>query len=129
MKLVNPLVAAAKKGNNKATDLYSFSILAWEVLTGQFVPKITTFDDLLSREHPEFPESVPKDLKEHLSFGFQKNSPYLQPFNYYIKRMQERGIFKQIFAKYEIHKQECPSPSLSIGFENCISAFFFVKIF
>ena len=38
--------------------------------------------------------------------------------------MQERGIFNQIFAKYEIHKQECPSPSLSIGFENCISAFF-----
>ena len=40
--------------------------------------------------------------------------------------MQERGIFKQIFAKYEIHEQECPSPSLSIGFENCISAFFLI---
>ena len=40
--------------------------------------------------------------------------------------MQERGIFNQIFAKYEIHKQECPSPSLSIGFENCISAFFLI---
>ena len=38
--------------------------------------------------------------------------------------MQESGIVDQIFAKYELHKQECPSPGLSIGFENCISAFF-----
>ena len=65
--------AAAKKGNNKSTDLYSFSILAWEVLTGQFTPKITTYDDLLSREHPEFPESVPTDLRKHLSSGFNED--------------------------------------------------------
>ena len=70
---------------------------------------------------------IPKRLAiEHLSFGFQKNSPYLQLFNYYIKRMQESGIVDQIFAKYELHEQECPSPSLSLGFENCISAFFLI---
>ena len=38
--------------------------------------------------------------------------------------MQENGIFDHIFEKYEVKKQECPGPMLSLGFENCITAFF-----
>ena len=65
--------AAAKDGNNKATDLYSFAVLALEVLTGQFVTKISTLDDLFKREKLEFPESIPKDLRAHLSSGFDED--------------------------------------------------------
>lgn len=68
---------------------------------------------------------IPKILhKEHISFGFQKDSPYLPLFNYQIQIMQENGVFDQIFEKYKVQKQECPGPSLSLGFENCITAFF-----
>ena len=65
--------AAATKGNNKATDYYSFCVLALEVLTGKFIPKITTFGDLLERKKPEVPESIPKELRRHLSSGFDND--------------------------------------------------------
>lgn len=65
--------AAARQGNNKATDFYSFCVLALEVLTGEFIPKITTLDDLLKRDRPIFPESIPNHLRSHLSSGFEDN--------------------------------------------------------
>ena len=65
-----------------------------------------------------------KEHIEPISFGLQKDSPYQGLFNYQIKKMQENGIFDQIFEKYEVKKQECPGPMLSLGFENCITAFF-----
>ena len=65
--------AAATKGNNKATDYYSFCVLALEVLTGKFNPKITTFGDLLERTKPEVPESIPKELRRHLVSGFDED--------------------------------------------------------
>ena len=34
------------------------------------------------------------------AFGFQKDSPYLGVFNYYIKEMREKGSLKQIQKKY-----------------------------
>ena len=61
---------------------------------------------------------------EYITFGFQKNSPYLSLFSYYIKSMKESGIFDQIFSHYEFQEQECSNPSLSLGFESCITAFF-----
>ena len=67
--------AAATKGNNKATDYYSFCVLALEVLTGKFIPKITTFADLLERTKPEVPEFIPKELRSHLVSGFDENQP------------------------------------------------------
>ena len=65
--------AAATKGNNKATDYYSFCVLALEVLTGKFIPKITTFGDLLERTKPEVPDSIPKELRRHLVSGFDED--------------------------------------------------------
>ena len=65
--------AAATKGNNKATDYYSFCVLALEVLTGKFIPKITTFGDLLERTKPEVPEFIPKELRRHLVSGFEED--------------------------------------------------------
>ena len=65
--------AAATKGNNKATDFYSFCVLALEVLTGQFVPKILTLDDLMKRDVPVIPDEVPLNLRLHLSSGFDED--------------------------------------------------------
>ena len=65
--------AAATKRNNKATDFYSFCVLALEVLTGQFVPKIPTLDDLLKRDVPKIPEDIPLNLRLHLSSGFDED--------------------------------------------------------
>ena len=65
--------AAATKGNNKATDYYSFCVLALEVLTGKFNPKVTTFGDLLERTKPEVPESIPTELRRHLVSGFDED--------------------------------------------------------
>jgi hypothetical protein len=35
------------------------------------------------------------------AYGFQKDSPYLGVFNYYIKEMREKGTLKQIQKKYD----------------------------
>ena len=65
--------AAATKRNNKATDFYSFCVLALEVLTGQFVPIIPTLDDLLKRDVPQIPGDIPLNLRLHLSSGFDED--------------------------------------------------------
>ena len=65
--------AAATRGNDKATDYYSFCVLALEVLTGKFIPKITTFGDLLERSKPEVPEFIPRELRKHLISGFDED--------------------------------------------------------
>ena len=60
-------------GNNKASDFYSFCVLALEVLTGKFIPKIKTLGDLMERRNPEIPESIPEELRKHLSSGFDED--------------------------------------------------------
>ena len=65
--------AALTKGNNKATDFYSFCILALEVLTGQFVPMIPTLDDLTKRDVPVIPDEIPWNLRMHLASGFDED--------------------------------------------------------
>jgi hypothetical protein len=44
------------------------------------------------------------DVKPY-AYGFQKDSPYLGPFNYYLKQLRERGATKQIVEKYESRPQ------------------------
>ena len=69
--------AAVTKGNNRATDVYSFCVLALEVLSGRFVDKITSLDGLMKRAKPtsssEFPETVPKKLRTLLCSGFDED--------------------------------------------------------
>ena len=61
---------AFTQGNNVATDFFSYCILAYEVLIGKFVPKITDVDSLLNRDTPSFPDTVPEELRRCLLSGF-----------------------------------------------------------
>ena len=65
--------AAVKQGNNKATDYFSFCMLAYEVLSGEFVPKIGNLDSLMERTNPIIPLSVPKTLRDCLMSGLDED--------------------------------------------------------
>ena len=59
-----------------------------------------------------------------MSYGFQKDSPYLGLFNHYIKELREKGILNQISNKYDTGAQVCPDESgKPLGFESCFTAF------
>lgn len=61
------------------------------------------------------------DFKPY-AYGFQFNSPYLGPFNYFLKQMRERGAMKNILEKYESRPQVCPDYSgRPLGFDNCFT--------
>ena len=45
------------------------------------------------------------------AFAFQKNSPYLDLFNYYLKAMDETGTSDRILEKYKPLPQNCPDKS------------------
>ena len=47
------------------------------------------------------------DFKPY-AYGFQKDSPFLPMFDYYINEMKEKGSLNQILAKYEPPPQICP---------------------
>ena len=82
------------------------------------------------RSYPEYGkcEIIPIPRRYHfapIAFGFQKDSPYLEIFNYYLKRMIEKGVMKQISEKYEAPDQVCADLSgLPLSFESCFIAFF-----
>ena len=44
------------------------------------------------------------DFKPY-AYGFQKDSPLLGPFNFYLKQLREKGSTKQILEKYESRPQ------------------------
>ena len=48
---------------------------------------------------------------QRFAYGFQKDSPYLELFNFYLKRLREQGSFSQILKKYQSQPQECPDNS------------------
>ena len=64
--------AAVHYGNNMATDLYSYCVLASEVLNGQLIPVIPTFDSLLERKNPTVSKRVPEKLRSCLLSGFDE---------------------------------------------------------
>ena len=47
------------------------------------------------------------DFKPY-AYGFQKDSPFLPMFNYFINEMKEKGSLEQILVKYEPPPQFCP---------------------
>ena len=61
---------------------------------------------LYHRSYPEYFNceivAVPAkyDFKPY-GWGFQKGSPYVEIFNYYLDEMKEKGSLKQIFVKYD----------------------------
>ncbi len=70
---------------------------------------------------------IPAGVGTHLqlfAFGFQKNSPYLGLFNYYLKKMDEKGATHKILASYKVPDQQCPDyKGKALGFNSCITAF------
>ena len=63
------------------------------------------------------------DFKPY-AFGFQKDSPFLPLFDYYLNEMKEKGILKQIQVKYEPPPQICPDYSgKSLGVGSVFAAF------
>ena len=58
------------------------------------------------------------------AFGFQKDSPFLPLFDYYLNEMKEKGSLKQIQVKYEPPPQICPDYSgKSLGVSSVFAAF------
>ena len=58
------------------------------------------------------------------AMAFQKDSPFLPLFNYYLNEMKERGSLKQIQVKYEPPPQICPDYSgKSLGVSSVFAAF------
>ena len=67
--------------------------------------------------------------KKPLAWGIQKDSPFTDLFNYYLKDMKEKGSLNQIFQKYESQPQVCPDFSgKPLGFGSCFTAFGFLII-
>ena len=63
------------------------------------------------------------DFKPY-AFGFQKDSPFLPLFDYYLNEMKEKGSLKQIQVKYEPPPQICPDYSgKSLGVSSVFAAF------
>ena len=57
-------------------------------------------------------------------YGFQKNSPYLGLFNYFLHEMREKGVLKEILVKYESAAQVCPDLSgKPLGINSSFTAF------
>ena len=82
---------------------------------------ITTFTEYAECEIIAIPK---KYNFKPLAFGFQKDSPYLDIFNYYLREMIEKGVMKQISERYEAPLQVCPDLNGSpLGFESCFGAF------
>ncbi len=80
-----------------------------------------TFAEYISCEVIATPNKY--DTKPY-AYGFQKDSPYLGIFNYYLKDMREKGTLKQIQKKFESQPQVCPDYSgKPLGFDSCFTAF------
>ena len=63
------------------------------------------------------------DFKPY-AYSFQKDSPFLPLFDYYLKEMKEKGSLKQIQVKYEPPPQICPDYSgKSLGVSSVFAAF------
>ena len=61
---------------------------------------------------------------EPTAYGFQKDSPFLPLFNYYLNQIKDKGMMKQILGKYEPPPQICPDHSgKSLGFSSVFAAF------
>ncbi len=59
-----------------------------------------------------------------LAFALQKDSPYLEAFNYNMKQLIQAGILDQIHKKFASPPQYCPDFSgQALGFNSCITAF------
>ena len=57
-------------------------------------------------------------------FAFQKDSPYLELFDYYLKKMKQDGVLDKLIIEYEPPPQICPDlTGKALGFNNLIFPF------
>ena len=96
---------AFTKGNNKSTDFFSYCVLAAELLSGTFIPKITDVDSLLSRTSPDIPESVPKELRDCLLSGFNEDQKQRGDWSDVILALR-----KYSRCTYQLGYLRCPFP-------------------
>ena len=96
---------------------------------------VAYYDNYLGlRTYDEYERCEIKAIKakydvKPLAFGFQKDSPFLGLFNYYLKEMRETGTLDQIMKKYESGPQVCEDYSgKPLGFGS-VSAAFIIMVF
>ena len=92
-----------------------------QVLPVSFSFLLRSFDEYIDCKIVATPAKY--DFKPY-AWGFQKDSPFLPLFNYYLNAMKEKGSLKQIEVKYEPRPQSCPDYSgKSLGVGSVFSAF------
>ena len=65
-----------------------------------------------------------KYFKRPYAWTFQKHSPYIDIFNFYITELTQKGQWNAIINKYQAQPQVCPDLSgMPIEFANCFTAF------
>ena len=64
-----------KGAYNASCDFYSYCCVAYEVLTGDCLPNISLGElfKLVQNRRPEFPDSIPSELKSVLTSGFEED--------------------------------------------------------
>jgi hypothetical protein len=68
------------------------------------------------------------DFKPY-AYSFQKNSPYLELFNFMLKEMKEKGTYDKIAVQNEPLPQYCPDTSGDpLGFDSCITVFLIILV-
>lgn len=82
---------------------------------------VTTYDEYFDCKIVYIPGKY--DFKQ-FAYGFQKDSPFLDLFNFYLKEMKEKGSLDQIFEKYETKPQVCQDYNgKALAFGNVFTAF------
>ena len=94
---------AFTKGNNQATDFFSYCVLASEVLSGKFVPKITDVDTLLNRGSPDIPENVPEQLRSCLLSGFDEDQEKRSNWTDVIIALRKYSLNMTTEIRHEYH--------------------------
>jgi hypothetical protein len=101
----------------KSINLNYYKLL----LTGYI---FSTYQEYINCEVIAIPAKY--DVKPR-AYGFQKDSPYLDLFNYMLNKMKEEGTYDKIAAKYEPPPQVCPDTSgQQLGFNSCITLFLII---
>ena len=73
---------------------------------------------------------LPKRYNMQLfTLGFQKDSPYLGLFNYYLRKMRQEGSLDKNVKGYEAAQQACPDKTgKALGFKNLIFPIFILVL-
>jgi hypothetical protein len=87
---------------------------------------VVTFFDSSKEEYKscDIIDTKSQYFQVQYAWPFQKYSPYLDIFNFYIKGYKEKGIFGALSNRYQSSSPVCPDPSgMPIEFPNCFTAF------